>query len=95
MFKKPIICSNLAMRFYKKHWTKEEVESCMKPRGKEYLKPGEILDAFPNDADPYYIPAVGTNMDIKKLLSLADGVVRTFNDFPHETDEQFLEHFNW
>lgn len=88
-----IVCSNLAMRFYVQHgWTEDLIRSCLL-KGELHFWKDDIFDGWDMR---YWVPKVGATFDIDKLLALAtDGIVRTYNDYPHETDKQFLTRFNW
>lgn len=88
--KKPIHSSNLALRFYMSDgWTKEELDLlCTK---------GEVLNNHPKDKDPYFVlnHEKGSCFDAVKLYEKCSILVRTYNDYPHETDIQFIERYNW
>lgn len=86
-----LVTSSLAIRFYTRHgWNEENIIPFVT---KAY--PAAAFH-FHDDGDmAYYVPNVGTRLDIKKLLEVVTKVERTFNDYPWESDEQHLEHFNW
>lgn len=87
--KKVIHSSNLALRFYERDgWSKVELdEVCIR---------GEVK-CFHHDPDRYFILDYhrGSIFDIPKLLEKASKVVRTFDDYPDESDESFCKRFNW
>jgi hypothetical protein len=75
------------LRFYMSDgWTKEELDG--------YCERGEVKCAHPDDADPYYTLASGSSFDLNRLIVAASGVHRAFDDYPHETDLQFLTRMN-
>ena len=82
--KKVIRSSNLALRFYSSDgWTKEELDKfCLK---------GEVQCLFPDDQDPYYSTLLGTVLDTTLLLDSCSTLVRRFNDYPSESDKEFVE----
>jgi hypothetical protein len=89
-----ISSSNLALRFYKKDgWTQEFLDSL--------TTKGSILPHTHFDKDEasgwggYYIPKPGTQMNIPELMKHVTEVYRAFDDYPHMTDEQFIEHMLW
>lgn len=86
---KVVSSSNLALRFYlRDQWTKAELDAC--------CKFGEVLISHPKDgknayftlADPSY------SFDIDKLMKLTAKVDRAFNDYPNESDYEFLKRMN-
>jgi len=82
--------SNLAMRFYKKDgWTDDVLVSLIDrdshSAGFKYF----------DDADPYWIPEVGTKLNIDSLMKLVTEVKRGFNDYPLQSDREHLESKNW
>jgi len=88
MEKKPIRSSNLNLRFYVNDgWTKKELE--------EILEKGSILGQFAEEENGYYILDVGSRFHINKLLEKMSVLHRTFNDYPQETDEEFIEGRMW
>lgn len=84
--------SNLAMRFYKSDgWTREILEKLV-------IRTGRGGEAFHYWDDPnfeYWIPNVGTNLNLDELLKIVTRVDRAFNDYPNESDREFLKRFNW
>lgn len=91
--KKRVSSSSLALRFYKKDgWTLE----CLEP----YLIRGEFFDTERNmsdqKADAYFVLAAGSKLDVGPLYAQEVGEVeRAFNDFPLESDLQFLHRLCW
>jgi len=86
--KKPSRSSNLALRFYKSDgWEKKELDECC-------IK-GKIICAHPEDIDPYYTLDIGSTFDVKKLIEKMSVLHRRFDDYPEQTDEQFIEKMNW
>jgi hypothetical protein len=83
----------MAIRFYERHgWTEDKIRSLISTS--IVNPPLQHKDA----AEPfwsYWVPEVGTVIDIKKLMKIVTKVDRTFNDHPHQTDEQFLQNYNW
>jgi len=91
--RKPIRSSNLALRFYESEgWTEEELKSCLKQGSLIYQKDwlaGQNLSYWILDHN------VGSQFDIGKLLERMSLLDRRFNDYPDETDEQFIRRMNW
>lgn len=90
MSHKVIRTSNLALRFYVRDgWTKEELDAV--------CTVGSVHCAHPNDEFPYFTLNYGehSRFDCKKLLALADGVERRYDDRPGDTDLEFLESMNY
>lgn len=86
--KKPIRSSNLALRFYiSDGWTKEELDQCC-------IK-GSFSCTHTDDPDPYYTLDIGSTFNTKKLIEKMSVLHRRFDDYPNETDEQFIEKMNW
>jgi hypothetical protein len=92
--KKRVSSSNLALRFYKfDGWTREVLES--------YLTKGELIDTqFSHHKDKpdeaYFILKPYSVLDMKRLYDEQVAEVhRAFNDYPHDTDLQFMERHNW
>lgn len=87
-----IITTNLAMRFYKNDgWNEDTLLQCVQ----SFSHPEGPFKYFKEDAIPYWIPNVGTKLDLDMLLEKASTIQRTFNDFPEESDKQHLQRFNW
>lgn len=87
-----VVTTNLAIRFYAEDgWTLED----LLPLICNVVRVNESCFLYFDDGRPYWVPAVGVNVNIPKLLTLVTKVDRTFNDFPGETDERHLERFNW
>ncbi len=90
--KKPVRSSNLALRFYKHEgW---DLECLLK-----YLKNGTIRDTEITHGDSkesaYYALNVGSSFYIESLYhNEVSELHRAFNDYPHETDLQFMMRFN-
>ena len=86
-----VVTTNLAMRFYKSDgWTREILSGL--------VKEGSIdprFKFFADDRLPYWIPEVGTQLDIDRLLKITTSVQRTFNGYPNQTDKEHLESKNW
>lgn len=88
-----VVTSNLAIRFYVRHgWSKELIEPLIKS---SMVVPALQLKDPNEKFWSYWVPEVGTVLDIKKLMKVVTTVDRTFDDHPNETDEQFLQHYNW
>ena len=91
--KKRVSSSNLALRFYKSDgWTRECLE--------KYLIKGSLKDTAEThqyeDHNSYYILDVYAKLNMKNLYENEVGeVCRAFNDYPNETDLQFMERYNW
>jgi len=85
--------SNLALRFYLKDgWDKEVLDSL--------VISGKFVKCSHWEEDlklglAYYLPEVGTKLDIDKLMNLITKVDRRFDDYPHETDREFIERMLW
>lgn len=92
--KKVVHSSNLALRFYRSRGWTEEI---LRP----YLIKGQLMDTHTSHhKDPieesYFILAVGGVLDMRRLyLEQISAVVRAFNDYPQETDLEFMERYNW
>jgi hypothetical protein len=88
--KKPIHSSNLALRFYLHDgWTKEELDSfCIR---------GEVNCFHPGDHEPYFVldHTKRSAFDIPKLYEKCSKLYRAFDDYPNESDVQFMKRFNW
>lgn len=85
MTKKPIKSSNLAIRFYKYDgWTEEEVQSFI-------LDNQTVCRCLPNTEFEYYIFPIVPNINLNKLLNSYSTLSRKFDDYPNETDEQFIK----
>jgi hypothetical protein len=82
--KKVIRSSNLALRFYiSDGWTKEELDKlCSK---------GEVRSRFPTDMYPYLSLTQGSRFDTTLLLDSCSALVRAFDDYPSESDREFVE----
>lgn len=91
MKKKTVRSSNLALRFYMNDgWTREELEDC--------LETGRIIvnGDFGSELDiPYYMLDVGSRFDLEKLMPLVGKVERAFDDYPWQTDREFIESHMW
>ena len=92
--KKVVHSSNLALRFYKAcGWTREILE--------KYLIEGNILDTeFSHHQDPhaiaYYVLKPYSKLDMASLYkNEVSEVNRMYDDYPEETDLEFMERFNW
>jgi len=85
--KKPIVLSNLAMRFYfSDGWTKPELDMCC-------LK-GEVSCKFPEDTFPYYTLEIGANFNLDALLEIAYVANPHKLDEELKTDREILEGYN-
>ena len=61
---KPVVISSLAVRFYSAHgWTRELLE--------QYVVRGRLEEKHFNFGkdDPYWIPDVGCDMDVRRLMN--------------------------
>jgi len=86
--KKAIKSSNLALRFYiRDGWSKEELDKC--------FTKGGVVNAHPQDTDPYYVPDVGSHFDTKELIKRMSTLHRRFDDHPADTDAEFMVRLNW
>jgi hypothetical protein len=85
--KKVILSSNLLLRFYAEDgWSIEELNS--------FCTPGEAGGAVcphPKDSNPYFIYEACSPVDVDKLLERCSKLVRAFNDYPAQTDREFME----
>jgi hypothetical protein len=86
--------SNLALRFYASEgWTLDLLNS--------FVEKGAVKKHPSFDKDEkegwggYFIPEPGTKMNIPKLMKLVTSVHRAFNDYPEDTDEQFIKKMLW
>lgn len=91
--KKIVSSSNLALRFYKCHgWNLDCLE--------KYLISGSFYDTEIKHNDrkesAYFILEPGSTLDIEKLYEEeVSQVFRAFNDYPLETDLQFMKRHAW
>jgi hypothetical protein len=91
--KKRVSSSNLALRFYKMDgWTREVLE--------KYLIKGSLQDTefthHDHGVNAYYILKVGSRLDMQRLYDeQVSEVDRAFNDYPSQSDLQFMESYNW
>lgn len=86
--KKPIRSSNLMLRFYVSDgWTKEELEECTIHRA---LIKGSVSIKHPEDKDPYFTIDDDSHWNYEKLLSKCSKLHRAFDDYPHESDLEFM-----
>ena len=91
--KKAVSSSNLSLRFYlNEGWTRDDIEP--------YLISGKILNTQEthNDAAEwaYYILDVDSRLDMKRFYEeKVSTVYRRYDDYPNQTDLQFLESKNW
>lgn len=87
--KRPIRAGNLTLRFYAREgWTKEALDAlCLR---------GEVRCHSPNDEDPYYTLAreQGSRFDCERLLECCSSLHRAFDDYPNESDLEYLERLN-
>jgi len=85
--KMPICSSNLALRFYLQDgWTKEFLDSLT-------IK-GECIYRemkFGDEDLSYYMPIPNTKLDIDKLILYVSEVNRAFDDYPNESDIEFIK----
>ena len=81
---KPIRSSNLMLRFYVKDgWTKSILD--------QYCIKGQVSIKHPEDIDPYYTLDAATKLDVIQLyIDHVSVVHRAFNDYPNETDIQYM-----
>jgi hypothetical protein len=82
--------TNLAMRFYKRQGWKEETLRGLVVKFLHH-EPFKYFD----DVDAYWVPDVGTRLDMDKLMTLVTEVHQAFPDHPSWTDRQVLESKNW
>lgn len=70
-------------------WTKEELDS--------FCIQGEVKCYHPHDKDPYFVLAYekGSQFDAKKLYEKCSVLYRAFDDYPNETDLEFIKRHNW
>ena len=89
MIRKVIQSSNLCLRFYAADgWTKEELDAlCVI---------GEVYCAHPDDDHPYFTldHRKGSMFDVDKLMESMSELVRAFDDYPNQSDRQFIEYHN-
>jgi hypothetical protein len=87
-----IVTTNLAMRFYKNDgWG----EADLLPAVVKHTHPEGPFKYFSEDALPYWIPNVGTRLDLGVLLEKASQVQRMYDENPCLSDREFLEKYNW
>ena len=88
--------SNLALRFYKRNgWTSQLMKTIILP---EYRKQYNELvrDTTESHGDPEYWayfafnPGCEYTVNVKLLLELKTELIRAFDDYPKETDEEFI-----
>ncbi len=91
--KMPIYSSNLALRFHVADgWTKELLETFV-TKGK--IVPCTGFDDEKDERLRYYLPDVYTTMNVDNLMEHISTVNRRFNDYPHETDKEFIARMLW
>lgn len=89
MKKRPVCSSNLCLRFYKSAGWNEAFLNKYVLSGKIIKHPRWYED---EEIFRYYIPKFGTILDIDRFLKEAVSVVhRTFNDYPNESDKEFIK----
>jgi len=93
MNKKTIESSNLALRFYRKDgWTKEELESCLEQGGLTFRN--DILNGY--DLSYWTLDHNhNSRFNIDKLMELKGELIRRFDDYPTDSDREFIEKMNW
>lgn len=79
--------SNLCLRFYLSDgWTEELLKS--------FIRKGELIKSHDFDNDDhvhkYYVFSMGTELDMEKLLKTYSKLIRMFDDFPKESDEEYI-----
>ena len=84
--------SNLALRFYiREGWTKELLET--------FVTKGKVAhcSGFETEREDmkYYLPGAYTTMDVDRLMEHVGEVKRRFDDFPEETDREFIKRMLW
>lgn len=90
MSKKPISSSNLALRFYSADgWTKKELKECIRNFGSveevDFDSAAIVLCGL-----AYYRFSNPCDVDLDKLAEKCSILYRAFNDYPDETDKQFM-----
>lgn len=85
--KKVIRSSNLCLRFYiKDGWTKEELEECL-------INGSVEKSAYFDKDEPhfrYLVYSINSKVDIPKLISKMERLDRAFDDYPNQSDEDFM-----
>lgn len=81
--------SNLALRFYAKDGWTQPILDVLTIRGKVRPHPGFEEDEK-SGWGGYYLPDLGTEMNIPLLMQLVTKVHRRFDDYPEESDESFI-----
>ena len=86
--------SNLALRFYASEgWTLELLNSLVT---KGAIKKHPSFDKDEAEGwGGYYLPDTGTQMNIPELMKHVTSVHRAFDDYPTDTDEQFIKKMLW
>lgn len=84
-----VFTSHLAIRFYVSDgWSQEILDNL--------TLSGKCIMPFPSDERPYFIPDVGTILDIDRLMKKVTTVVRYKPGVDaHLTDKEYLSQFNW
>ena len=89
-----VCSSNLALRFYKSYgWDLDLLKSLVTQGGINPHPDFEKDEA--SGWGGYYLPDVGTKMNIPELMKYVTSVHRACDDHPTETDSEFIERMLW
>lgn len=85
-----VVTTNLTIRFYKADgWTFDILVSLLDRLNQE------PFIYFIDQSNEYWIPTVGTKLNIDKLMKKVTRVQRTFDDYPNQTDREHLMSKLW
>ena len=84
--------SNLALRFYESDgWTPGLLETCL-ARG--FLRKSADYETELKELR-YWALDIGGAFDTDKLMKHVTKLIRAFDDYPNETDREFIERYYW
>lgn len=85
--------SNLCLRFYRRDgWSKELMEVLIKPQFRSKVTIADSQDKGDDETCSYFvITAFGKDVvDMDLLLKLKTELIRAFDDYPDQSDEDFM-----
>ena len=81
--------SSLALRFYARDGWNQEILDLLTLKGKIKKHPHFDEDEKTGWGG-YFVPEIGTRINVPELMKMVTKVVRRFNDYPEESDEDFI-----
>lgn len=81
--------SSLALRFYARDGWNQEILDSLTLKGKINKHP-HFEEDEKTGWGGYYVPERGTRINVPELMKIVTKVVRRFNDYPEESDENFI-----